>query len=88
MFDSLNMSNDFNSMFNELEYFLGNIFDKPYKVISVDKNAWEIIKKEFNGKKKEYVYCEEPEELLKRLSNDSETISELDEIFGNIVKYE
>ena len=88
MFDSLNMSNDFNYMFNELEYFLGNIFDKTYKVISVDKKSWEIIKKEFNGKTKEFIYKEEPEELLKKLSNNNETISELDQIFGNIVKYE
>ena len=88
MFDSINMSNDFNYMFNELEYFLGNIFDKTYKVISVDKKSWEIIKKEFNGKTKEFIYKEEPEELLKKLSNNNDTISELDQIFGNIVKYE
>ena len=88
MFDSLNMSNDFNYMFNELEYFLGNIFDKTYKVISVDKKTWEIIKKEFNSKTKEFIYEKEPEDLLKKLTSNNEAISELDQIFGNIVKYE
>ncbi|MDD3187394.1 MAG: DNA polymerase III subunit gamma/tau [Bacilli bacterium] len=53
---------------------------KKYRVISVDEKEWEIIKMEFNAKKKSYVYQKEELENIK----DEESSLKL---FESIVEY-
>ena len=88
VYNTDNLSLEFNNNIINIEYFLGNIFDKDIKAISVNQKEWEIIKNEFNGKLKKYNYIEESKELLDNINNNLKEKNELDEIFGDIVKYE
>lgn len=80
------LSNDFNSQILEIEEILKKILNKEYKVISIDNISWEIIKKDFNSKEKEFLYI--PEDFnLKELS-DSGKKNVLSEYFENLIEYE
>ena len=80
------MSNDFNSQVLEIEEILKKILNKEYKVISIDNISWEIIKKDFNSKEKEFLYI--PEDFdLKELSTSGKK-NLLSEYFENLIEYE
>ena len=80
------LSNDFNSQILEIEEILKKILNKEYKVISIDNISWEIIKKDFNSKEKEFLYI--PEDFnLKELSAPGKK-NVLSEYFENLIEYE
>ena len=85
----------FNSEIIAIEKILKMTFNVNYKVISVNNNDWEIIKKEFNNNMKNknnvYIYQEEDynvEDLL-NISNKGEEIvkNDIDNLFAEIVEY-
>ena len=77
-------------LFNEnlmcIENTLGKVFNKKYKVIATDIISWEIIKKEFNNKKKKYELREEPVEFLKKLEK-KEKNNEIENLFEDNIIY-
>ena len=52
-------SNLFNENIINVEKTIEKVLKRPYKVIATDVDHWEIIKNEFNNKKREYNYIEE-----------------------------
>ena len=88
VYQTKNTSEEFNSNLLLIEELISQVLERDYKVISVDIEKWEIIKNEFNSKQKKYEYKPEKRELLSCLSNNSEEINELDNIFGELVNYE
>ena len=82
VFPSKRDSNQFNENIVEIDNMLKDYFDKEYKTISVSTDEWEIIKQEYNSKKKQYTYIEEPQ-----LDNQERPKNELEELFGEIIEY-
>ena len=80
------MSNDFNSQIIDIEEMLEKILKKKYKVIATDNISWEIIKKNFNSKEKEYLYIPEDFDLKKLMSTNENNA--LSEYFENLIEYE
>ena len=80
------MSNDFNSQIIDIEDMLEKILKKKYKVIATDNISWEIIKKDFNSKEKEYLYIPEDFDLKKIMSTTDNNA--LSEYFENLIEYE
>jgi len=80
------MSNDFNSQIIDIEEMLEKILKKKYKVIATDNISWEIIKKDFNSKEKEYLYIPEDFDLKKLMSTNENNA--LSEYFENLIEYE
>lgn len=86
VYDTDGSTNQFNNNIIEIEKFINNILNEKYKVISINKISWEIIKKEFNLKSKEYKYVKENFNVIKnRKSNKIET---LNDCFESILEYE
>jgi len=81
-----NISDYFNNNIEEIEKLLENYLNKIYKVISVDKDKWEEIKKEFNNKTKKYEYIDEKEIVLE-LEKTKQAIDDMANMFGEIVEY-
>ena len=82
------LSNLFNENIVNIESLINEAFKKPYKVVAVDDEKWNIIKDDFNNHKKKYEYQEEKysiEELLSSLNN--EPIDDMKSLFGDIVEY-
>lgn len=79
----------FNKNILKIEELILKSLGKNFKAISTNKDSWNIIKVEFNGKKKEYKYIEESNNILECITkeNDNEK-NELDEIYGSLVQYE
>ncbi|MCI5879350.1 MAG: DNA polymerase III subunit gamma/tau [Bacillales bacterium] len=87
LFDDNKLSDYFNENIFEIEDILKQLLNKNYKIISVDKDLWNNIKKEFNSKAKEYIY-ESDDSIIKQLKENN--VSEQDDItdiFGEIVVY-
>ena len=85
VYDTDSLSNYFNENLLVIEDILEQNYHTHYDVIAVDNISWEIIKKEFNSKSKQYVY--EPETInIKALLSSSEVKDELNELFGEIVE--
>ena len=80
------MANDFNSQILEIEETLQKILDKQFKVISTDNISWEIIKKDFNSKEKEFLYIPEDFDLKKIVKSGEKNM--LSEYFENLIEYE
>ncbi len=76
-------SNQFNENIIKIDKMLKDYFDKTYKTIAVTKEEWETIKTEFNSKKRQYTYMEEP----KIIDESKEEKDELEEMFGEIIEY-
>ncbi len=81
------MEMEFNQNLLLIDRTLSRAFDKDYKVVATNEDEWNIIKEEFNGKKKQYEFMEEPENLEQYLGTKVEDNSSIDNIFGNIVEY-
>ena len=84
--DNHNISDYFNNNIDEIEKILENHLNSIYKVISVDKEKWEEIKKEFNNKIRKYEYIDEKEIVLE-LEKSKQTIDDMTNMFGEIVEY-
>ena len=84
-YDNSHSANLFNQNIKKIEELLNLIFNKKYKVISVELENWNEIKQSFNNKTKKYTYREENidiEEIVNKESND-----DIKELFGEIVEY-
>lgn len=88
VYDSELLSNSFNQNICLIEELLAKAFNYKYCVISIENNNWEIIKKEFNSKSKEYKYiqedCKVEEIFIPIISNEK---NEINNFFGDIVEY-
>ena len=85
VYDTENSSKTFNNELYDIENFVAKILQQKYKVISVPKISWEIIKKDFNSKNREFLYV--PEDFDVRMIND-DGAETFDNIFNNIIEYE
>lgn len=86
VYDTDGSTNQFNSNILEIEKFLNTAMKMKYRVIAINKISWEIIKKEFNSKTKEYKYI--PEDFdLKEFNKNKET-ENLNNFFESIIEYE
>ena len=79
----------FNNKLSDIESLIKIALNTEYKVISINNDEWEIIKTEFNSKKKQYLKTEETEEI-KKIIADLENLTQdfLDENFSDIISYE
>lgn len=85
VYSTESLANYFNENLLTIEEILERNYNTHYDVIAVDNISWEIIKKEFNSKSKQYVYEQEPFNL-KDLLMGNEAKDELNELFGEIVE--
>ena len=77
-------ANLFNENLLKIEKTINKILDKKYNLIAADNEEWEIIKDEFNHKKREFSYKDEDfniEEILK------ENVGEIETMFEEIIEY-
>ena len=76
----------FNNNLLALEKLYERATGLKYKLISVSISEWEIIKEEFNNKKKKYEYVEEKESFpVKKVK--SNVNRDIDNLFDGIVEY-
>lgn len=84
VYESERMSDFFNENILQIEELIKKITKEEFKVISTCINEWNIIKEEFNNKKKKYTFIEETNTLsiLKKKEEDK-----MLDFFGDIVEY-
>ncbi|MDD2392192.1 MAG: DNA polymerase III subunit gamma/tau [Bacilli bacterium] len=84
VYDSDRMSDFFNENILQIEELIKKITKEEFKVISTCINEWNIIKEEFNNRKKKYTFTEETNTLsiLKKKEED-----QMLDFFGDIVEY-
>ena len=89
VYDENLQSLKFNNKLSDIEALIKIALNAEYKVISINNEEWEVIKNEFNTKKKQYVKTEETLEI-KKIINDLENLNQdfLDENFSDIISYE
>ena len=79
----------FNSNISRIESIIEEVVNKKYKVIATHNDSWEVIKKDFNNKKRVFEYKEETEDMLLKLKkNDKDEPNEIEDLFGESVQYE
>lgn len=83
VFENKKLSNMFNENILKIDKLFKETFNKNYSTISVDINEWNIIKEEFNGKKKKYSYIEEP-----LITKKEENKNKIDSEFSDIIEYD
>lgn len=82
------LSNLFNENIINIENLINEIFNKHYKVVAVDLEKWNIIKEDFNSKKRKFEYKTEEisiEDIINKLNKDSD--DDIQSLFGEIVEY-
>ena len=82
------LSNLFNENIINIENLINEIFNKHYKVVAVDLEKWNIIKEDFNSKKRKFEYKTEEisiEDIINKLSKES--ADDIQSLFGEIVEY-
>ncbi len=85
------MAEAFNLEILSFEKIFADYLHGEYHMIAVDENEWDAIKKEFNAKKNQYVFQEETIDIHKVFEQENICVHKtniIDELFGNIVKYE
>lgn len=87
VYDTEGIANQFNYSSDEIEKFLKEQMKLDYKVVATNNISWEIIKKQFNSKEKEYVYVRDDIDISK-IKEKNNTNEELNEYFENIIEYE
>ena len=89
MYSSQLTADVFNRKLDLVEELISKVFGHKLKAISIDEENWNVIKKEFNEKTREFSYNTEDESiskyLLKKVNNEK---SDLDELYGSLVQYE
>ena len=92
VYDDKKMTELFNNSLFDIEKFMLSIFNENVKMISVVLNDWEIIKKDFNNslRTKKNKYVVKPDIELELIKTEKENINpnDIDNMFGEIVKYE
>ena len=82
------LSNLFNENIINIENLINEIFNKHYKVVAVDLEKWNIIKEDFNSKKRKFEYKTEEisiEDIINKLNKES--TDDIQSLFGEIVEY-
>ncbi len=82
------LSNLFNENIINIENLIKEVFNKPYKVVAVDIDKWNVIKDNFNSKKQKFEYQNEIysiEDILSQLNQEPE--DDMKSLFGDIVEY-
>ena len=82
------LSNLFNENIINIENLINEIFNKHYKVVAVDLEKWNIIKEDFNSKKRKFEYKTEEisiEDIINKLNK--ECADDIQSLFGEIVEY-
>lgn len=82
------LSNLFNENINNIEKLIAEILNKHYKVVAVDLDKWNIIKEDFNTKKKKFEYQDETisiDDIINKLNKDN--VDDMQSLFGEIVEY-
>ena len=87
MFKTNRMEEEFNSNLLKIDKALSELFGISVKSIATDNENWNVIKEEFNSKKKKYSIIDEPIDLEKYLKLESDNRSNIDNLFGEIVEY-
>ena len=89
MYSSQLTTDIFNRKLDLVEELISKVFSHKLKAISIDEENWNIIKKEFNEKTREFSYNTEDESiskcLLEKVNNEK---NDLDELYGSLVQYE
>lgn len=81
------MELEFNEHLIKIDEMMNKVFLNHYKAIATDEENWQLIKKEFNNKLKEYTLLQEPSNLVEYLGNKNENNTLIDNMFGEIVEY-
>ena len=87
MFKTNRMEEEFNSNLLKIDKALSELFGISVKSIATDNENWNVIKEEFNSKKKKYSIIDEPIDLEEYLKLESYNQSNIDNLFGEIVEY-
>ena len=82
VFDNASVSNSFNENIDVVEELIYKVLSNRYKAISVSSEEWDVIKNDFNSKKKEYVYTEEVVTKQESKSDD-----EIADMVSDVVEY-
>ena len=77
----------FNSNLNIVEDVLEKSFKEKYRLIAVTMDDWEIIKNDFNNKKKKYEYIEEKIKEQKKEESIQTENNDIRDMFNDIVEY-
>ena len=84
MYKTSRISYKFNENLINLEATIENILKKHYNLIAVDQDEWEIIKEEFNHKKRKFEYRKEEFNLEEVFKEENDDITK---IFEDIIEY-
>ena len=89
MYSSQLTADIFNRKLDLVEELISKVFSHKLKAISIDEENWNIIKKEYNEKTREFSYNTEDESiskcLLEKVNNEKK---DLDDLYGSLVQYE
>lgn len=85
VYENENDADSFNYNIEGLESFVYKALKAKYKLIAVSVDEWNIIKDEFNNKKKNYIYINEPEKV--KIAVPSKKAGVIDNLFDGIVEY-
>lgn len=90
VYENENNANLFNDNISDIENILESLLNKKYKVIATDLSSWNIIKDDFNNRKKVFNYVTEENMFQKcgKIEVESKDNSEIDDLFGSAVEYE
>ena len=77
----------FNSNLNIIEEVLEKSFQKKYRLIAVSKEEWDVIKDNFNNKKKKYEYVKENIVNKKKKKKIEINNNDINDMFNDIVEY-
>ena len=84
MYKTPSLAKVFNENLIAIEKIIEVVCGKHYKVIAVNQEEWEEIKREFNGKTRPFIYKEETIKLEDIFQNKK---NEINELFGDIIEY-
>jgi len=87
VYNNVHDSDMFNENLDKIELLFETLYNKKYRVISTSIDAWEIIRDDFNNKKKVYTFIKEEE---KKKEENTELISqnEIESDFGDLISVE
>lgn len=89
VYDTEHISDLFNEKLLTIEKMFKKVYNKDYKIISTYLDEWNIIKDDFNNKKREFKHIDDNiniEEILN--SNEKTSVNnDIDQLFDNIVEY-
>ena len=85
VYKSDRLANMFNMNLGSIENMLKEILKDDFKVIATTQNEWDVLKDEYNNKKKNFEYIEEPS--LKLQKEEKFQINEIESDFNDIIEY-